>query len=92
MAHTEHAKKTHRQSEKAREKNRGIRSALKTAMKNAHGSAGQDEKTVQAAQLTAVARLDKAAKHRVIHPNKASRLKSRLAKALNKAKKTAPKA
>ena len=33
MAHTEHAKKTHRQSEKARERNRNTRSTVKTALK-----------------------------------------------------------
>jgi small subunit ribosomal protein S20 len=88
MAHTEHAKKTHRQSLKARERNRAARSAIKTALKAARGAAGGDEKAAVAAQQSVVARLDKAAKNRIIHPNKAARLKSRLAKALNKAKKS----
>lgn len=86
MAHTEHAKKSHRKSLKARERNRAVRSALKTTMKAARGAVGKDEKTVLAAQQSMAARLDKAAKNRIIHPNKAARLKSRLAKAMNKAK------
>ena len=40
----------------------------------------------QALAKHCAALLDKAAKNRVIHPNKAARLKSRLAKAANKAK------
>ena len=85
MAHTEHAKKSHRQAEKARVANRDTRSALKTILKTARASVGQDAKATAAISSATAARLDKAAKHRVIHPNKASRLKSRLAKAMRKA-------
>jgi small subunit ribosomal protein S20 len=83
MAHTEHAKKSFRQSEKRRERNRATKSALKTTLKAARASVGKD--TAPKALSAATARLDKAAKHRTIHPNKAARLKSRLAKAMNKA-------
>ena len=38
------------------------------------------------AHIDAMKRIDKAAKTRAIHPNAASRYKSRVAKALNKAK------
>lgn len=82
MAHTEHAKKSHRKSLKAKERNRAVRSALKTTLKSARAS-GPDQ--AKAAMSDAAAKLDKAAKGGVIHPNKAARLKSRLAKALRKA-------
>jgi small subunit ribosomal protein S20 len=84
MAHTEHAKKTHRQSQKARERNRNARSAMKTSMKSALAAAA-DPKAAATALAAASARLDKAAKHGTIHPNKAARTKSRLAKAMRKA-------
>jgi small subunit ribosomal protein S20 len=84
MAHTEHAKKSHRQSLKARERNRAARSAIKTALKAARAAAA-DPKAAAAALALATARLDKAAKRGTIHKNKAARTKSRLAKAMRKA-------
>lgn len=89
MAHTEHAKKSHRKSLKARERNRAMRSSLKTTLKTAR-AAGSDPASSAAAQSLAAAKLDKAARHGVIHPNKAARLKSRLAKSLRKAAATNP--
>jgi small subunit ribosomal protein S20 len=86
MAHTEHAKKSHRKSLKRREQNRAARSAIKTTLKAARAAATADPKVLAAALSAAAARLDKAARHRVIHPNKAARLKSRLAKAVAKAR------
>ena len=84
MAHTEHAKKSHRQAERARERNRAQRSALKTILKAARSADAKDPKAALDALSAAAASLDKAAKHRVVHPNKAARLKSRLAKNLKK--------
>jgi small subunit ribosomal protein S20 len=86
MAHTEHAKKTHRQSEKRKERNRAMRSNIKGAVKSVRAAVPADDKATVATLASAAARLDKAAKARVIHPNKASRLKSRLAKALARAR------
>lgn len=85
MAHTEHAKKSFRQSEKRRERNRAVRSALKTTLKSARAAVTAEPVAKSAALSTLAARLDKAAKSRTIHPNKAARLKSRIAKAMNKA-------
>lgn len=82
MAHTEHAKKSHRQSLKRREANRSAKSGLKTVLKSVRGSIGGDAAASAAALSAATARLDKAAKSGVIHRNRASRLKSRLAKAI----------
>jgi small subunit ribosomal protein S20 len=86
MPHTEHAKKSHRKSEARRARNRAAKSQLKTALKAARASMGQDGSA--AALSAAEKRLDKAARSRLIHPNKAARVKSRMAKAANKAKKS----
>ena len=84
MPHTEHRKKTLRKSLKARERNRATRSAVRSAVKRARSVPGG---TPEAASALASAskRLDKAAKVGVIHPNKAARLRSRIAKAQNRA-------
>lgn len=76
------AKKKLRQDIKRKEKNKILENAYKTAVKKAEKS--PTEKTLQ----SAFSLVDKAAKHYIIHKNKASRIKSRLAKAL--AKKPAP--
>ena len=90
MPHTEHRKKTLRKALKARERNRATRSAVRSAVKQARSLTGG---TKEAAEALAGAkrRLDKAAKTGVIHPNKAARLKSRIARAQARAA-AAPKA
>jgi small subunit ribosomal protein S20 len=91
MPHTEHRKKTLRKAMKARERNRAVRSAVRTAVKTARAAvAGTPEGA--AAASTASKRLDKAAGAGVIHPNKAARLKSRIAKAQNRAAAAKPRA
>jgi small subunit ribosomal protein S20 len=61
-------------------RNKAQKTALKTVLKKAHATtAGKEE------FIAAVAGLDKAAGKGLIHKNKAARLKSRLAKAQNKA-------
>jgi len=90
MAHSRTAKKNIRKNERNREANRARTSALRTQLKKvrqaaADGDAGQaGADLVQAQKL-----LDKAAKKHRMHPNKAARLKSRMARkvnALNRAK------
>jgi len=74
------AEKWSRQSEKRTSRNRDAKSRLKTMYKKA-AAAGADAdsaKTVEAAY-------DKAASKGIVHPNKAARKKSRLAKAMRKA-------
>jgi small subunit ribosomal protein S20 len=73
--------KRQRQSETRRVRNKSVRSALRTAEKRARTSAGDE--AVQPLRQAQRA-LDKAAAKGVIHPNKAARKKSRLARALNK--------
>jgi small subunit ribosomal protein S20 len=70
------AEKWTRQSEKRRLRNVDAKTRLKTLVKKARTS-GQ----VEAVSLAA-SQLDKAAAKGIIHPNKAARKKSRLAKAV----------
>jgi small subunit ribosomal protein S20 len=66
---------------KAAERNRAVRSELKTRVKKAESTVGTDEN--EAAVRAAVKRLDAAASKGVIHKNTAARRKSRLMKRIN---------
>jgi len=68
--------KRNRQNEKARLRNKAVRSELKTRVKSAVSAAGT-ENEAEALRL-AVKRIDKAAAKGVIHKNAAARKKSRL--------------
>jgi small subunit ribosomal protein S20 len=66
---------------KRAERNRAVRSEMKTRTKRAVETVGSDEND-EAVRL-AVKRIDKAAAKGVIHPNAAARKKSRLMKRVN---------
>jgi len=66
---------------KATERNKAVKSELRTRIKNATDTVGSSENT-EALRL-AVKRLDMAASKRVIHPKQAARKKSRLMKKIN---------
>lgn len=84
------AQKAARTGERKRLRNRSIKSATKTYVTKAENLIhGSELEPAQTAVLKAISVLDKAAKKKVIHPNTASRRKSRLMKKLNKAKLTA---
>ena len=85
MAHSKHRKKTLRKSREQRLVNRAARSNMRTAVKRARIAATTDPENADAALSAAAKKLDKAGKARLIHPNKANRMKSRLAKARNRA-------
>ena len=86
MPTTKNAKKALRQSQKRRLLNRSQRSALRNVIKNCRVAAqGDDPAAAESAFRLAVKRLDQAAAKNLIHKNKASRTKSRLAKLLPKA-------
>ncbi len=85
MAHSKHRKKTLRKARDQRVKNRGVRATLRTAVKNARVAISETPAEADAAIAAASGRLDRAADSRLIHPNKANRTKSRLAKARNRA-------
>lgn len=72
-------------NEKARVRNKDVKSALKTAVRRAHeAQAGGDPAAAAAAVAEASKRLDKAASKGVIHKNQAANRKSSLAAGLAK--------
>ncbi|MCC6962752.1 MAG: 30S ribosomal protein S20 [candidate division Zixibacteria bacterium] len=74
------AVKRHKQSLVARERNRAVKSELRSAIKAVKQGPGANAESYS--ELTSL--LDKAVKRNVMHKNTASRKKSRLAKMLNK--------
>jgi small subunit ribosomal protein S20 len=78
LANSASAEKRIRQEHKRRSHNRAQRSRLKTALKKVLGA--KDAETAQAAYREVSALLDRFASRRLIHPNKAARKKSRLAR------------
>jgi len=85
MPHKRAAKRALRKSQQRRLKNRSERSSLRTQVKNARVAIQASTGDVAEQVRSAASRLDKAAKKNLIHPNKAARLKSRLARAANAA-------
>lgn len=83
MPNNRNAAKADRQAQKRRLQNRSQTSSLKTLVKKYKTGLGTTTPTVTLSEVSK--RLDQAGAKRLIHPNKASRLKSRLAKAQNKA-------
>lgn len=86
MANTKSAQKNIRKAAKRTVANKATKSRLKTLSKSAAAAvkAGDAAKIAETRAAT-VSAYDKAIKTGVIHKNKASRVKSRLAKAANKA-------
>jgi small subunit ribosomal protein S20 len=83
MANIKSQKKRILTNAKAAERNKAIRSELKTRSKNAVKAAGTE--TADESLRLAVKRIDMAAAKGVIHPNQAARRKSRLMKRINAA-------
>lgn len=95
MANHPSAEKRNRQRLKRTDRNRGIRRAVRTKVKEARaalapatGAAGIDPSAAKTAIIDATRALDKAASKGVVHPKAASRRAGRLARAMHKA--TAP--
>jgi small subunit ribosomal protein S20 len=82
LANTRSAEKRNRQDLKRNERNRTQRSRMKTAIKKV--SSGTDKTQAEADFKETAALLDRLASRRIIHPNKAARKKSQLAKAVKK--------
>lgn len=90
MPTTSSAKKRHRQSLERRAKNRATKSALKTQIKKLREAAKSGDAAKAEAEFRLVAKkLDRAGTKRVIHPNVASRTKSRLSHFLKASKQPA---
>jgi small subunit ribosomal protein S20 len=83
VANIKSQKKRNLTNAKRAERNKAVKSELKTRVKTATNAAGT-EQSEEALRL-AVKRLDMAAAKGVIHPNQAARRKSRLMKKLNAA-------
>lgn len=81
MANTSSAEKKMRQDRKRAAHNRAQRSRLKTAIKKVNSATDAD--SAQAALIEASGLLDRLANRRIIHPNKAARKKSQLARQIN---------
>ena len=84
MANIKSAKKRILVNRTKAERNKAIRSSVKTAIKKVRVAIeAKDKDAAQAALLAATATIDKAATKGVYHNNNASRKVSRLAKAVN---------
>ena len=78
MPNVKSAEKRMRTNKIREQRNKAARSRLRTAIKKARQAEGEG---ADAAFLQAKSLLDRAARKRLIHPNKAARLKSQLARA-----------
>jgi small subunit ribosomal protein S20 len=83
VANIKSQKKRIKTNAKRAERNKAVRSELKTRVKNASRSVGTDT-NIEDVRL-AMKRLDMAAAKGIIHPNQAARRKSRLMKRVNAA-------
>ena len=85
MPNNPNAAKAHRQSEKRRMVNRAGRTVLKNLVKRFRTSLEAPVTAAPSLTLTEITkRVDQAASKKLIHKNKAARIKSRLTKAANK--------
>lgn len=84
MANIKSQKKRIRTAEKARVRNRAVRSELKTLVKHVHEAVEQgDVEAAKTAASRAYKRLDQAAAKGIIHKNQASNRKSGVQKLVN---------
>ena len=84
MANIKSQIKRNRQNEKARLRNKSVRSSLRTDLKKFHAAVESGDKDAATeAYRVATKALDKAAAKNVLHDNNAANKKSRLAKKLN---------
>ena len=81
MANIKSQIKRNRQNERRRQRNKAVRTALKTGAKKVQAAEGESTQEQAAATIRA---LDKAAGKGTIHKNAAARRKSRLAKQVNR--------
>jgi small subunit ribosomal protein S20 len=83
VANTRSAIKRMKQSEKRRQRNRAVRSAIRSSVKAARGALTAKSPEGKAAVAEAIRTLDRAVSRGVLHRNTAARRKSVLARALN---------
>lgn len=81
MANIKSQIKRNRTNEKARQRNKAVKSSLKTAVRKFHTAvAAGDQEQATALAKEATRALDKAASKGVIHPNQAANRKSSISK------------
>ncbi len=85
MPNVKSAEKRMRTNKIREERNKAARSRLRTAIKKVRQSDNANPEGAEAGYQQAKSLLDRAARKRLIHPNKAARLKSKLAKAVKSA-------
>ena len=86
MANIKSQIKRNKQNDKAAEKNRAVRTALKTSTKKVRTAVAEGDADAAVARAREAARaLDKAASKGVVHKRTAARRKSRLIRAANAA-------
>ena len=85
MANIKSQIKRNRQNEARRERNKAVRSEMRTRTKRAVQAASTGAEDAVERLQGAVRRIDKAAAKGVIHPNQAARRKSRLMRHVNEA-------
>jgi len=84
MPNIKSAKKRILVSARRKEENTLVNSSMKTAVKNVEKAVKANDKAKAADDLKiASRRIDKAVGAKLVHPNKAARLKSRLTKSVN---------
>ena len=91
MANTKQAKKRAAQSDRRRARNRSVVTQVRNVVKNLRRTAETEAEKVGGFLSNAVSQLDVAVRKGVLHRKTASRLKSRISRTVNKAKKAAAK-
>ncbi|HHU75335.1 MAG TPA: 30S ribosomal protein S20 [Firmicutes bacterium] len=85
MANTKSALKRIRQAEKRRQRNKQIKTRIKSTVRDYLNSLGEEDKeSAHQKLISAIKTIDKATSKGIIHKRTAARKKSRLAKKLNK--------
>src|ERR1017187_2857067 len=91
MANTKQARKRAAQSDRRRARNRSVVTQVRNVVKNLRRTAETEAEKVGGFLSNAVSELDVAVRKGVLHRKTASRLKSRISKTVNKAKKAVAK-
>jgi small subunit ribosomal protein S20 len=91
MANTKQAKKRAAQSDRRRARNRSVVTRVRNVVKNLRRTAETEAEKVGSFLSSAVSELDVAVRKGVLHRKTASRLKSRISRTVNKAKKAVAK-
>ena len=82
MANIKSQIKRNKTNEKARLRNKAVRSNLKTRIKNAEAAAAEGSEDAEVTLRTAISTIDRAVTKGVLHKNAGARKKSRLVKRL----------